>query len=470
MCALPLPVEEYRKDFEGEELALFDRTLALAGAAFTVPAAEPLPPAPGRDFWYRQAGIFVAEHCHTLLALWDGGPGRKNGCGTAETVGFMLSGRDGFKAGTGGAVLHLHTGRLSSGLRGDGALHLLEDRPGLLEETLRLTDAFNAESPDAGDSEPLVPESFLERSGQNCRELHSLYLRADRLSGRCRKKYLNAIRRLALCGAALVLCFLLYDEFAANLFLPLYGLLLLLSAAFLGLSRRRGYHTRYLQYRVLAEALRVQFFLGSANIGHNIASSFTWTQQQDSSWVTGALSSLLALPSSSMVSQMEIKQYWISEQQAYHEKAQKSCTGKLCLSQRTASIMAVLSVGLFFTALFLEFLGRPVMAAVVPTDALRPFLLMRGGEQVTVSALIRIFLGGTSAVTVFLSSYYGKLSLGRKITDHRKMAALYRQAGEYDSAENGGAEQLFLKLAQEEIIECGNWYSYCLDNPPSLNL
>lgn len=470
VCALPLPVEEYRKDFEDEGLVLFDKTFARVEAAFTVPAVERVPPAPSRGFWYRQAGIFVAEHCHALLALWDGEPGWENGCGTAEAVSFMLHGRDGFRTGAGGPVLHLRAGRLSSGIRGDSVLQLLEGRPGMLEESLRLADAFNAESQNTGNSEPLVPRSFLERSGHQCRELHNLYLKAERLSGWYQKKYLNAIKQLALCGTGLVLCFLLYDEFAANLFLPLYGALLLLSSALLRLSRQRGYHARYLQYRVLAEALRIQFFLSAANIGHNIASFFTWTQRQDSDWVAGALSSLLALSTSSEVTREEMKRYWIFEQQSYHEKAQKRSAGILRLSQSTAAIMAALSVGLLITALFLEFLGSPVMTAVVPTDALRPILMMRGGEQVTVSAIIKILLGGASAVTLFLSSYYGKLSLGRKNTDHRKMAALYRQAGAYGNAENDGAEQLFLKLAQEEIIECGNWYSYCLDNPPSLNL
>lgn len=470
ICALPLPMEEYREDFEGEDLALFDKTFARAEAAFIVPAAEHLPPVPSRDFWYRQAGIFVAEHCHALVALWDGKPGRENGCGTAEAVSFMLHGRDGFRAGAGGAVLHFQAGRLSSGVSGDGILHLLESAPGMLEESLRLTDAFNAENPDTGNNEPLVPQSLLERSGHQCRELHSLYLKADRLSSKYQKNYLSSIKQLALFGTALVLCFLLYDELSANLFLPLYGVLLLLSSVLLYFSRRREYHARYLQYRVLAEALRVQFFLSAANIGHNVASFFTWTQKQDSDWVAGALSSLLSIPSSSEVTREEIRQYWMFEQQSYHERARKKDAGILRLNQRTATTMAALSVVLFLTALILEFLGRPVMKAVVPTDALRPLLLMHGDEQVTVSAIIKILMGGVSAVTLFLSSYYGKLSLDRKITDHRKMAALYRKAREYDNVGNGVAEQLFLKLAQEEIIECGNWYSYCLDNPPSLNL
>ena len=39
-----------------------------------------------RDYFYRQAGIYVAANCRVLLVLWDGSPARPRGCGTAECV------------------------------------------------------------------------------------------------------------------------------------------------------------------------------------------------------------------------------------------------------------------------------------------------------------------------------------------------------------------------------------------------
>ena len=470
LCALPLPLEEYKKDFEGEDLARFEQVIAQADAVFRVPAAEPLPQDPGRDFWYRQAGIFVAGHCQVLLALWDGTPGRGSGCGTFEAIGFMRQGTGGFRAEPGGAVFHVHTGRQSNDIRSDSSLRLLEDKPGTLEEALRLTDLFNGEGLPSAQGRPLAPPDVLARSGPLCEQLHRLYLRADVLSGWYRDKYLGIMKALAVFSALMVICFLLYDELAASLFLPFYGVFLLLSALFLTLSRRKGYHTRYLQYRVAAEALRVQFFLSAAGIRHNIASSFTWTQKQDSAWVTGALSSLLSLPTSSRLTLDEMKRYWISQQLVYHEAALKSGAGKLRISKRAANAMLALSIGLFFAAVFLEFLGKPLMAMTIPTDALRPWLMMREGERFTFSALIKVFLGSASAVTLFLSSYYGRLSLERKRADHQKMASLYRKALAYCGTGACGAEQLFLKIAQEEIIECGNWFSYCLDNPLNMNL
>ena len=45
----------------------------------------------GRDYEYRQTGIYIAEYSHLLIALWDGkSPKEKFGCGTAEVIKFAL--------------------------------------------------------------------------------------------------------------------------------------------------------------------------------------------------------------------------------------------------------------------------------------------------------------------------------------------------------------------------------------------
>ena len=74
---LPLPVELYAQDFAtAQSREQFDR---LLGQAEVVPLAVatgrsgPLrQPGPLRDRQYLLAGLYVASHCHVLLALWDG--------------------------------------------------------------------------------------------------------------------------------------------------------------------------------------------------------------------------------------------------------------------------------------------------------------------------------------------------------------------------------------------------------------
>jgi hypothetical protein len=92
-AVLPLPQEEYRKDFSDEALGRFDALLEQAERAFELPVQPG-----GRDEGYALAGRATVAHCDILIALWDGEPARGPG-GTAEIVALAV------RRGT--PVLHL---------------------------------------------------------------------------------------------------------------------------------------------------------------------------------------------------------------------------------------------------------------------------------------------------------------------------------------------------------------------------
>jgi len=86
---VPLPMNEleYRKDFSESSAMEFDHLLSLADQVFVVSPEEAVPQNPQRGFYYRQTGIYVAKHCHVLLAVWDGVEhDTPDGAGTWETV------------------------------------------------------------------------------------------------------------------------------------------------------------------------------------------------------------------------------------------------------------------------------------------------------------------------------------------------------------------------------------------------
>jgi hypothetical protein len=83
---------------------------------------------------------------------------------------------------------------------------------------------------------------------------------------------------------------------------------------------------------------------------------------------------------------------------------------------------------------------------------------------------MKILLGAVSVMTVFVTNYYGKLSLNRKSIDHDRMSCLYASAKEQYESGQVEHDQLFKELAREEIIEIGNWFSYCRENTPSIQV
>ena len=97
IAPLPLPRALYVEDFHHPATrASFD---ALCARAQVIDL--PLLPdsthhnignhGPERDRQYGQAGVFIARHCHLLLAIWDGKRSDRLG-GTAQVADYFLSG------------------------------------------------------------------------------------------------------------------------------------------------------------------------------------------------------------------------------------------------------------------------------------------------------------------------------------------------------------------------------------------
>ena len=148
LAALPLPLQEYEKDFSPEGVRCLEKHCARAEQVFVTPRSEEMP-AQGdfRDHAYRQAGIYVSSHCHILLALWDGRPG-EYGCGTAEAVGFALEGvcgpENGLPVRHAGNTLvwHVITPRGEDESAAAGEVRVLGDRQAV-QEILKYTEEFN---------------------------------------------------------------------------------------------------------------------------------------------------------------------------------------------------------------------------------------------------------------------------------------------------------------------------------------
>lgn len=479
IAVLPLEIEEYRKDFNGQALLEFDRLCASAEEVFTAPETEE-GAAGSRDYRYRQAGIYIASHSHVLLALWDGNPGTQGGCGTAETAGFMLdlnyTGKNGsfFKADSDGAVIHIVTPR-QNGPEPENSLtsRLIENVGGSLDTALFATDTFNkdAATADTGRSYPLIGGDTLLFAGKGVMRLHDIYEKADSLSIVFRDKYLSNLKLISIFGICLVLAFLLYDELESDLFLPLYGVILIISFVSLRLAQRGSWHKKYLEYRALAETLRVQFYLSVSGICYNICDGFVWSQKNEIVWIKEASSALLVGPPPGVTAAPEkIKEAWIDSQLDYHIKKRSTIAASIRISSGWTNAMLAASVVMFAIICLMEAFVPASMSSVIPDGSFQNILLMHEGQQIVLRGAFKIILGVISAIALFLSNYYGKLSLERRISDNEKMAALYLAAQRKWDEPGTRRELIMVELAREEVVENGFWLSYSRDNKPDISI
>lgn len=456
IAALPLAEAEYARDFTGDALTRFHALLGAAKERFVVPAAEPVFETPDRSFAYRQAGIYVAAHSHVLLALWDGEPGTESGCGAAETVQFALDaayrGRDGVPLSGSGAVIQIHTPR--EGSDGEaGSIRFLGSRDAFDEALLR-TDEFNRLAEHAPASPALLPAD--REPDDTLDRMERLYAAADALSIRYAKQYRRILAALAVISTIVTIAFLLYDEADLHWMILVCGLMFLAAWLVQRFGRRIACHRRYLEYRTLAEGLRVQAYLRYAGSDLKVSDLITWSERTETPWIADALKTLTL--GAAPYGRHDVRDPWVEQQRQYHAGAVKKSDRALSGSDRIVGTALIVSVLLYLAVLVFELVWGDLL----------PFSGRIAGAD-RVRLISKLLLGGISAATLFISNYYGRLSLSRVSADHRKMeqfyAAILARIDRY-----GQTEDLLKLLAREELIENGNWCSYQRDNAADFSL
>ena len=310
VAVLPLPREEYERDFATEESrAEFADLLGRAQEWFSVD----VPPGSSRSYAYARAAAYITQRSQLVLALWDGAP-VEGEAGTAPLVRFALEGvpegygepKSPLDAAERRPVAHVLTPRRGASPRAGDPLAfrwLYPEGYGseaaaakAFDEIWTRVEEFNRDAartaltPPAPGADLLggAPAALLPprlRSTLDC------YARADALSihfqGRTHRT-LGWLLVLAFLAAAA----LQGDPLARASEFSLNGLYVgALGAAYaLWLwSRRARYQTKYLDYRALAEGLRVQIFWRLAGIPDAAADHYLRKQRSELDWIRRAM-------------------------------------------------------------------------------------------------------------------------------------------------------------------------------------
>jgi len=299
IAALPLTRREYARDFpNAESLARFE-ALCDAAEIIEVPrlprlqsdASDASPEGHARDSHYAETGVYVSDHCHLLLALWDGKPSLSLG-GTAQIVRYHLAGirpapverrrSDRRNAlGYGGERLAYHI--VCSRERAEGAplatLHALdtwwrtgetmspgaEPMPDAFHAMFAHADAFNLDY--AKYATRIDAHRGLAPDAAKSNAIDRLFRAADWLAIHFQRRVVLAMRVLYTLAALMAIAFAVYDNLPSqDDMLYVFLLLFALGGIIVALANRRSWHRKYLDYRALAEGLRVQTYWRRAGI------------------------------------------------------------------------------------------------------------------------------------------------------------------------------------------------------------
>lgn len=306
---LPMPIDDYRRDFEGDARLGFER-LAKLGQTIeltALPSDHSLAgssesDARSRGRHYEQLGVFLAAHCHVLLALWDGKATAGLG-GTSQVIDFhrrdasaldsseqlrseLDSGDD-----ESDLIYHIHCGRQSSGPAiggnaGDGNWFTRSDieprtqvLPSRYNSVFERMTQFNIDAnlvSDKTDRDALIPEPGDPARDEICAPIAELFSTADALALRFQRRVHWALRTTIIAVLIAGLSFIVYADFDNQQdMIWAYFLFMGLAIGSFYIARWRDWQRRYLDYRVLAEALRVQYFWALAGVTNNRPARFS---------------------------------------------------------------------------------------------------------------------------------------------------------------------------------------------------
>jgi hypothetical protein len=335
IAVLPMDRAQYAQDFlDAAEHARFDALCARAEvielprvAGNSLDDADAAPSGVERDRHYAQVGVYISSHCHVLLAIWDGKASDRLG-GTAQTVEYHLFGTrpasvERRRTRSGYAPLNTDIERLAyhivssrDGPGGAPALPLqpfdtfwrVGDRatpgtdpmPDAFRAAFAHTTEFNADWDKYRseiDAKSALRLAHTAGTATPPNMIHTLFQAADWLAIHFQRRVFFAMRAIYTVAALMGIAFMCYADLPAQdymifVFLALFAFGVGLSI----IARRRGWHRKYLDYRALAEGLRVQSYWRRAGLSVTADSEFAhdnFLQKQDVElgWIRNAMRS-----------------------------------------------------------------------------------------------------------------------------------------------------------------------------------
>ena len=274
---------------------------------------------------------------------------------------------------------------------------------------------------------------------------------ADSLSLQNQEKYISCLKGLALIGMAMVAAFLFYDELEWPLMIFVYAVLMAAGAVVIRKSKKNKYHENYIDFRLLAEVARVQSVLYGVGIEKNAAEYFSYTMKDDTAWIRELIANA-DHNCEKMTSDM-LKEKWLKNQHDYHVSAEKKVSKQLRINNRISDAVKVAVIMLVLIACLIECMDIHMESML---------------DRITIKVYVSIAVGLLSMISFFLSSYYGKLNLERKRSDHIEMAKLYKEVLD-NTKDSPLTEEIIENTARDEILENGNWYSYMKENRLTLD-
>lgn len=476
LAALPMEQSEYEKDFETPaSLEKFRHLISCAHRCFVVDAAEGSNEhGLSRDEKYLALGRYIARHSQIVVALWDGVPGQIMPDGKTQVL----------KGGTANVVHLCQSGQLSTDadqialpeiIRVD---HLCVRRTcrnespdkhqasqvgewAVLSSTsitkrvaavLSAIDRFNECASEELPSEELdktrgwlIGGNAPRAATEHLASPIAVFSAADAAAGSRQAGRSSAIMQVSALAMASIVCQQIYSgpDMRWGWLAGHIGLAFLAYFAFLHFFK--GRHPReeqYLDWRALAEGVRVQIFWLASGVRSSVAEQYLSSDRDELDWIRQAVRNTVVgiSPIESQEAMKWVRDSWLESQRAYFKNA--------CDNRNKRHLFSdVLTKGFFVAGLTITLVTLWVHLTGAPELVLNG-LVLASGVSLLFSAVLK-----TYADQMAFEEEQNRYERMRKIFE----AALKRYDNLIASENCARAQGVLLNIGSEALTENAGW-------------
>lgn len=460
---LPFPESEFRKDFKtAESQAEFSRFLERAQAVVIAPQREDAAAlavvGPERNRQYARAGAYLVENCQILIALWDGQLARGVG-GTGDVVKWRITGEMPVEFSSSleqknvlwpkpaARLVHINPAtcevKYPDAVSGpDAALQAVDNYNQELAGFVDEQGAAEAErwgeaSLGTQANDPLIQED------PGLKSLVRSFAAADALASHNQA----SDNRLIFCVALLL--FLAMAFFNLSVWkwsMAFYVLFLLIIALVARWAKGRRIEVRFVDYRALAEGLRVAIFWRLGGLSRRVSQNYLNQHLGVVSWireglVSAELASLTTQAAAASPDERRIalvREVWLQGQAGYFDDKVERLRKRTKLLSRYTTIAFFVSWGVAIGKL----IGKSASAE---------------SWLATASTQLVVLSGPFLAAGIALGFYRQKRALDGVMRRYSLSRELYDRAVARIESGNIPAETVLLQIGREALTENADW-------------
>ncbi|MBE9562450.1 MAG: hypothetical protein IMF12_06270, partial [Proteobacteria bacterium] len=433
-----------------------------------------------RNRQYALVGAFIARHSHILIALWDGIPLEKM-AGTAQVVQFKLTGymeglpeeyrppKGALDIADMGPVCQIVTARSTKSEYTVGDIKILlpnnessSDLETLLVPELTSLDQFNQDvkqniaNSQASQTHLLPPklQAALPDLAPGFQNLLGVFGSANELA----KHFQILVKRFSLSVLAMTFLMVVFYGWYSSidheqpLALGIYAILFICSSLTVGFVGWRRYHTKVLDYRTLAEGLRVQIFWHLSGLNHSVSDYYLRNQRQELGWIRDGIRALNFYDWLDYQQTLDVvHNRWIMYEKDWFAKIAKQKEWTVYYLNRIITVLFSLGVILMITMWIDHMFGEWLWNySILQTQPFWHNILI---------LLIALF----PATGALLHHYVEKIAIEEEVKQYQRMADLFSIAHQKleeissGSQSNYTSEQILFEVGTEVLKEDGEW-------------